>query len=52
MGIATSASGVFLAMAVLLPGSAAHAQQDLAYAKPSPYSLALDAMRSGPGAQA
>lgn len=49
MGIATSASGVFLAVAALLPGGAVHAQQDPANAKPSPYSLALDAMHSGPG---
>jgi hypothetical protein len=49
MGIATRASGVFLAACALLAGSAVQAQQDPAHAKPSPYSLALDAMNSGPG---
>lgn len=49
MGIATSASVVFLAVSAMVPFSAAQAQQDLANAKPSPYSLALDATHSGPG---
>jgi hypothetical protein len=49
MGIATRAFGVFLAAITLLASGAAHAQQDAAHTKPSPYSLALDTMHGGPG---
>jgi hypothetical protein len=49
MGFATRASGGFLAAIACFTAGAAQAQQDPASAKPSPYSLALDAANSGPG---